>query len=132
MYINRVRWANLLVKEQTESLQYQASHDDLTRLLNKQALTNELEKLTQQQNRHSDEGFSLLFIDLDHFKKVNDTKGHLVGDKLLQQVAQRLQQTARFNDLLFRFGGDEFAVLLNNCSCQATVGFNFGTYFKTS
>ena len=121
MYINRVRWANSLVKEKTASLQYQASHDDLTQLLNKQALTNELEKLTKQTNRHSDEGFSLLFIDLDHFKKVNDTKGHLVGDKLLQQVAQRLQQTARFDDLLFRFGGDEFAVLLHNSFCQVTV-----------
>jgi len=121
MYINRVRWANLLVKEQTESLQYQASHDDLTQLLNKQALSNEIEILITQQSRQFDNGFSLLFIDLDHFKKVNDTKGHLVGDKLLQQVAQRLQQTARHNDLLFRFGGDEFAVLLHNSFCQATI-----------
>ena len=121
MYINRVRWANSLVKEQTESLQYQASHDDLTQLLNKQALSHKLEKLIMQQGRQSDIGFSLLFIDLDHFKKVNDTKGHLVGDKLLQQVAQRLKQTARYNDLLFRFGGDEFAVLLCNGTCQATV-----------
>ena len=121
MYINRVRWANLLVKEQTESLKYQASHDDLTQLLNKQALTNKLEKLTEHKKRNSAEGFSLLFIDLDHFKKVNDTKGHLVGDKLLQQVAQRLQQTARFDDLLFRFGGDEFAILLHNRVCRVTV-----------
>ncbi len=121
MYINRVSWANLLVKEQTQSLQHQASHDDLTQLLNKQALSHELARLINLQNRQTDEGFSLLFIDLDHFKKVNDTKGHLVGDKLLQQVAQRLQQTARFDDLLFRFGGDEFAVLLNNSFCQATV-----------
>ena len=121
MYINRVRWANLLVKEQTESLQYQASHDDLTQLLNKQALSNELENLITQQSRQLDNGFSLLFIDLDHFKKVNDTKGHLVGDKLLQQVAQRLQQTARHNDLIFRFGGDEFAVLLHNSFCQVTI-----------
>ncbi len=121
MYINRVRWANLLVKEQTESLQYQASHDDLTQLLNKQALSNELESLIKKQSRQLDNGFSLLFIDLDHFKKVNDTKGHLVGDKLLQQVAQRLQQTARHNDLIFRFGGDEFAVLLHNSFCQVTI-----------
>ncbi len=121
MYINRVRWANLLVKEQTQSLQHQASHDDLTQLLNKQALSQKLASLLKQKHHQSDVGFSLLFIDLDHFKKVNDTKGHLVGDKLLQQVAQRLQQTARFDDLLFRFGGDEFAVLLNNSFCQATV-----------
>ncbi|MCP4986416.1 MAG: EAL domain-containing protein [Colwellia sp.] len=121
MHINRVRWANSLVKEQTESLQYQASHDNLTQLLNKRALSNELEKLLSQQNSHNHAGFSLLFIDLDHFKKVNDTKGHLVGDKLLQQVAQRLKQTARHHDLLFRFGGDEFAVLLHNSLCQVTI-----------
>ncbi len=121
MNVNRVRWANDLVKERTESLQYQASHDALTKLLNKQALTLELEKLTQKNTCDNKTYFSLLFIDLDHFKKVNDTKGHLVGDKLLQQVAQRLQQTARYDDLIFRFGGDEFAVLLNNSYCQVTV-----------
>ncbi len=121
MYINRVSWANILVKEQTQSLQHQASHDDLTQLLNKQTLSHKLAELLEQQTSENGAGFSLLFIDLDHFKKVNDTKGHLVGDKLLQQVAQRLQQTARFDDLLFRFGGDEFAVLLKNSFCQATV-----------
>ncbi|MEI6893769.1 MAG: bifunctional diguanylate cyclase/phosphodiesterase [Colwellia sp.] len=121
MYINRVRWANALVKEKTESLQYQASHDDLTKLLNKITLTNELDKQIEQKKCQVDNGFSLLFIDLDHFKKVNDTQGHLVGDKLLQQVAQRLQKVARSDDLLFRFGGDEFAVLLKNNVCPAAV-----------
>jgi diguanylate cyclase (GGDEF)-like protein len=121
MNVNRVRWANNLVKERTESLQYQAKHDDLTQLLNKQALSFELEKLIKEYKQYNKVGFSLLFIDLDHFKKVNDTKGHLVGDKLLQQVAQRLQQAARFNDSIFRFGGDEFAVILHNNNGQATV-----------
>jgi diguanylate cyclase (GGDEF)-like protein len=120
--INKVRWANSIVKERTESLEYQATHDDLTQLLNKKALSSELEHRLAQQANQNGEGFSLLFIDLDHFKKVNDTKGHLVGDKLLQQVAQRLKQTARFNDLIFRFGGDEFAVLLSNSHCHAKAG----------
>jgi diguanylate cyclase (GGDEF)-like protein len=119
--INRVRWANNLVKERTESLRHQASHDDLTQLLNKQELSNRLGKLTKKKYKNSIGGFSLLFIDLDHFKKVNDTKGHLVGDKLLQQVAQRLKQAARLNDDIFRFGGDEFAVLLHHTHCRATV-----------
>jgi diguanylate cyclase (GGDEF)-like protein len=121
MYINRVRWADLLVKEKTQTLQYQASHDALTKLLNKHALTLTLEKMTKHAGNNLDYCFSLLFIDLDHFKKVNDTKGHLIGDKLLQQVAQRLQQTAKHDDLLFRFGGDEFAVLLDNSPCQVTI-----------
>lgn len=118
---NRVRWANNLVKERTESLRHQASHDDLTQLLNKQELSSRLGLLTSRHSKQSTDGFSLLFIDLDHFKKVNDTKGHLVGDKLLQQVAQRLKQAARFEDEIFRFGGDEFAVLLHNTYCRATV-----------
>nr|MBL0710486.1 EAL domain-containing protein [Colwellia sp.] len=111
---NRVRWANNLVKQRTKSLQHQARHDALTQLLNKQALTDELENRTNQQNRITDDGIALLFIDLDHFKKVNDGQGHLIGDLLLKQVAQRLKEVARCNDLIFRFGGDEFAVLLHN------------------
>jgi diguanylate cyclase (GGDEF)-like protein len=119
--INRVRWANSLVKERTESLRHQASHDDLTQLLNKQELSIRLGQLTKKNNIQSTHGFSLLFIDLDHFKKVNDTKGHLVGDKLLRQVAQRLKQAARLEDAIFRFGGDEFCVLLHNTNCRMTV-----------
>jgi len=119
--INRVRWANSLVDERTKSLQHQAHHDDLTQLLNKQALTRELNKLQPLQERRNDDGFSLLFIDLDHFKKVNDTMGHLVGDKLLQQVAHRLKKSVRDDDLLFRFGGDEFAVILAQGYCANTI-----------
>jgi diguanylate cyclase (GGDEF)-like protein len=119
--INRVRWANSLVDERTKCLQHKAHHDDLTQLLNKQALSRELTKLKTQQGRRNNDGFSLLFIDLDHFKKVNDTKGHLVGDQLLQQVAYRLKQSARGDDLLFRFGGDEFAVILPQGYSSNTV-----------
>jgi len=120
--INRVRWANSLVDERTKCLQHKAHHDDLTQLLNKQALSRELTKLKPLQGWRNEDGFSLLFIDLDHFKKVNDTMGHLVGDKLLQQVAHRLKKSARGDDLLFRFGGDEFAVILPQGSCTSIVG----------
>lgn len=108
--INRIRWANELVNERTKSLQHQAHHDSLTQLLNREALADTLEELTQPDQ---DVGFSVLFIDLDHFKKINDTKGHLVGDKILQQVATRLTKVTREDDFIFRFGGDEFVVLLN-------------------
>ena len=111
MNINRVQWANKLVAERTESLRHQASHDKLTQLYNKQALT---EILNQKTSHHTNPLFSLLFIDLDHFKKINDTMGHLIGDKLLQQVAKRLKLSARSHDDIFRFGGDEFVVILNN------------------
>lgn len=119
--INRVRWANKLVQQRTESLQHQATHDDLTQLLNKQSLSDVLEKATKQQSRITDEGVALVFIDLDHFKKVNDTRGHLVGDMLLKQVAQRLRHAARADDLIFRFGGDEFAVILHNTNDEKTI-----------
>jgi diguanylate cyclase (GGDEF)-like protein len=119
--INRVKWANKLVQQRTESLQHQATHDDLTQLLNKQSLSDVLEKTIKQQSRITDEGVALVFIDLDHFKKVNDTRGHLVGDMLLKHVAQRLKYAARSDDLIFRFGGDEFAVILHNTNDEKTI-----------
>ncbi|NRA60741.1 MAG: EAL domain-containing protein [Psychrobium sp.] len=111
MSLNRINWANTLVEERTRSLKYQASHDKLTSLYNKQALTDALTFKTSDRDKRR---FSVLFIDLDHFKKINDTMGHLVGDKLLQQVAKRLRQSARDNDDIFRFGGDEFVIILND------------------
>ena len=111
---NKVKWANNLIAQRTESLQYQAHHDELTQLLNRQALTLQLEKLTCNSTTTAQMRFCLLFIDLDHFKKINDTMGHLVGDKLLQKVAKRLISMARCDDLIFRFGGDEFVIILNN------------------
>ena len=119
--INRVKWANKLVQQRTESLQHQATHDDLTQLLNKQSLSDVLEKTIKQQSRITDEGLALMFIDLDNFKKVNDTRGHLVGDMLLKHVAQRLRYAARSDDLIFRFGGDEFAVILHNTNDEKTI-----------
>ena len=118
MNSNRIRWAHKLVDERTESLQYQASHDELTKLYNKQTLTDILTKKTKH---ITNKPFSVLFIDLDHFKKINDTMGHLVGDKLLKQVAKRLTESARSHDDIFRFGGDEFVVILNNNSNKVMV-----------
>jgi diguanylate cyclase (GGDEF)-like protein len=111
---NKVKWANNLIAQRTESLQYQAHHDELTQLLNRQALTLQLENLTCSSMKTAKMRFCLLFIDLDHFKKINDTMGHLVGDKLLQKVAKRLNSIARRDDQVFRFGGDEFVIILNN------------------
>ena len=119
--INRVKWANKLVQQRTESLQHQATHDDLTQLLNKQSLRDILEKTTQHQGQITDEGIAIVFIDLDHFKKVNDTQGHLVGDMLLKLVAERLRCAVRSEDLVFRFGGDEFAVILHNTNDEKTI-----------
>mgnify|MGYP000209266389 CR=1 FL=1 len=119
--INRVQWANNLVEERTQTLAFRASHDELTGLLNRQALKNVLAMSMGTAEDQSLSCFSLLFIDLDHFKKVNDTMGHLVGDRLLQQVATRLLSSARADDLVFRFGGDEFVLILRNSCDEALV-----------
>jgi diguanylate cyclase (GGDEF)-like protein len=95
-----------------QQLNYLASHDPLTGLPNRRSLSEALEQTVTD----ADYGkvSTLLFLDLDHFKLVNDTRGHAAGDKVLVTVTQLLSQQLRDCDLLARLGGDEFAVLLND------------------
>ena len=90
------------------SLAYQASHDPLTGLLNRRRL---LELLSEELRSPGPDRPALLFLDLDDFKHVNDSLGHDAGDRLLLEVARRLQEAVREGDVVSRFGGDEFAVL---------------------
>jgi diguanylate cyclase (GGDEF)-like protein/PAS domain S-box-containing protein len=90
------------------SLAYQATHDPLTGLFNRRRL---LELLSEDLRRPRPEPPALLFLDLDDFKHVNDSLGHDAGDRLLLEVARRLQDAVREGDVVSRFGGDEFAVL---------------------
>lgn len=103
-------------RELKRRLTWQALHDPLTRLKNRQAFENRLEKLIEDTQLNPQNEHSLVYIDLDQFKIVNDTVGHQAGDELLKQVALVLKQQVREHDLLARIGGDEFAVLLENCS----------------
>jgi len=94
----------------TAALSHQALHDGLTGLPNRLKFTQALlDRLALV--RKSEEAFSVLFMDLDDFKRVNDTRGHPVGDRVLQAVAQRLRNQLRETDLVARVGGDEFAIL---------------------
>jgi diguanylate cyclase (GGDEF)-like protein/PAS domain S-box-containing protein len=93
-----------------DALTHQATHDALTGLPNRVALHNEIEE-TLRRRRTGDGSLALLFFDLDHFKIVNDSLGHAVGDRLLIEVTDRLLGRARDGDLLARFGGDEFVLL---------------------
>lgn len=88
-----------------------ANTDALTNIPNRLFLENKLSKLTKSTARRSDR-FALMFCDLDGFKQVNDTYGHAVGDKILYQVANRLNKLVRDEDILARYGGDEFAILI--------------------
>ncbi|MDD2853089.1 MAG: EAL domain-containing protein [Desulfuromonadaceae bacterium] len=95
----------------TAQMSYMAEHDILTGLPNRALLTDRLNQSIALAQRHRKK-FALLYIDLDHFKHINDSLGHEVGDKLLQSVAKRLQTCVRLTDTVSRQGGDEFVVLL--------------------
>lgn len=98
----------------TEQISYHASHDQLTGLINRREFEIRLEALFQNQ-RHPGCQHAFCFLDLDQFKVVNDTCGHVAGDELLRQVSTLLQSRVRSNDTLARLGGDEFGILLQNC-----------------
>ena len=98
----------------TEELGYQASHDALTNLLNRRAFEQRLQTLLLQIKESPGE-HALCYLDLDQFKVVNDTCGHVAGDELLRRLAERLQAQVRKRDTVARLGGDEFGVLLEDC-----------------
>ena len=99
------------LKRQQDQWQYQAHHDALTGLPQRTLFENALQQALAASRRHG-RRFALLFVDVDHFKRVNDTLGHAIGDLLLQEVGRRLRQAVRDEDLVARLGGDEFVVLL--------------------
>ncbi len=103
------------IKASEARLEFLAHHDPLTELPNRLMLCCRLE-LSIELARREGHQLALLILDLDHFKDVNDSFGHLAGDELLKCVADRLLQRLRGSDMLCRLGGDEFAVLLDNLS----------------
>ena len=91
-----------------------ALHDNLTQLPNRNLLMDRIERSLEQTRRNPNYLFAVLFLDLDRFKNINDSQGHLAGDKLLVAVAKMLSQQLREVDTLARLGGDEFVILLDN------------------
>lgn len=100
-----------------QKIAYQATYDDLTGLLNRREFNAKLKHTVQKVRQHHTESV-LCYLDLDRFKIVNDTAGHLVGDRLLSELAQLLQSMIRKEDTLGRLGGDEFGLLLEGCTLQ--------------
>lgn len=103
-----------------ESLLYQAEHDPLTgaynRIVMDQALSREMAR--SQRHRHP---FSLVMVDIDHFKQLNDRHGHDLGDRVLKDFTRTLQRHMRSNDILFRYGGEEFLLLLPETDLAGAV-----------
>ncbi|QBY04305.1 EAL domain-containing protein [Thalassotalea sp. HSM 43] len=113
--------SNLSLRQQVEQkrkselkLYYDAHHDALTKLPNRAMFTDRLEHAIKHIKRHPNHRFAVLFIDIDRFKVINDTLGHHVGDLLLIEIAKRILECIRGNDILSRLGGDEFVVLLDS------------------
>lgn len=94
-----------------ETISFQAYHDLLTKLPNRALLRDRL-SLAINQAKRDNEKLAVMFLDLDRFKNINDSLGHMIGDELLQQVSNRLKDCIRQGDTLSRFGGDEFTLML--------------------
>src|SRR5689334_8615984 len=100
--------------EAREKLRFKASHDSLTSIWNRGAIIEQLEReLSRSQRDGSSVG--ILLADIDHFKRINDTRGHLVGDEVLRAVTGRLKGEVRAYDGVGRYGGEEFLILLPGC-----------------
>jgi diguanylate cyclase (GGDEF)-like protein len=104
--------------EAHEALRFQASHDPLLRIWNRAAIIDLLNTEVSRAGRQQTQ-LCLFFVDLDQFKHLNDSFGHLAGDALLHTVAEKLSSAVREYDHVGRFGGDEFLVVLPDCSAEA-------------
>lgn len=104
-----------------ENLRTMAEHDSLTGLYNREYFMTELDRVIENIRRGVKSDYALLYIDLDNFKFVNDTLGHLAGDQVLIEVTEMLSKRHRKSDLLARLGGDEFAILINGTTRDQVI-----------
>lgn len=116
---NLLRYKKLLdtVNEQREEMHYLAMHDQLTGLHNRHYMASHIDKKIKEALRHKIP-CSLLVIDVDHFKQVNDTHGHDKGDLVLKSIGTLLKDECRTEDIVARFGGEEFIIFLSYCSIE--------------
>ncbi len=108
------------LSEQVKELEKASSIDSLTKILNRRSLDNHLNEICL--NKEGNYKFHLLILDIDDFKLINDKYGHIAGDKILIYIANILKRTLRGDDKIFRYGGEEFIILLNNvddAKCKA-------------
>lgn len=119
-YVDRTFSYFSRMREYNDRLQEMASHDPLTQVLNARAYYSACEQQISQSQRNG-QPFSVLFIDLDHFKEINDNHGHAAGDEVLRAVARSLGNQLRRSDLLGRIGGEEFSVFLPDTAVDGAL-----------
>ncbi|MGB7284949.1 MAG: diguanylate cyclase [Candidatus Acidiferrum sp.] len=107
--------------EARENMRFRATHDPLTSLLNRGAIMELLGRELHRSHREQ-KSTAILLGDVDHFKRVNDTLGHVVGDEALREIANRLLASVRSYDFVGRYGGEEFLVVLNSCDANYAPG----------
>ncbi len=122
----KVRNANQQLRQANDQLAYNSLHDPLTGLLNRRSLHEFMQKRTEQGERRqlptaNTDGFILL--DIDYFKHINDHHGHAAGDAVLIEIGQRLKQLTRQGDMVLRWGGEEFLIVLRNLNQTALTNF---------
>ncbi|PLS68148.1 MAG: response regulator receiver protein [Cyanobacteria bacterium M5B4] len=126
--------ANIALKEAEEQLRYDAHHDNLTKLPNRLQFMDALTEAIDRTKTCPDYRYAVLFADLDRFKVINDSLGHLVGDELLKVAAKRLKEIVEpHNGIVARFGGDEFVILLRDLtdfSQAETIAEQLQTLFR--
>ena len=112
------------IRQQTNHLMSftEVRTDALTGICNRRALDDTLTSMVAMKNRFG-LGFSLALFDIDHFKKINDTQGHLAGDQVLKSVAKLMEQTARETDIVTRYGGEEFVVIMPQTDLRGAAVF---------
>jgi len=108
------------LEKKTRELNHQANHDHLTGLPNRALFMDRFEEAIKDAIRDKSI-VALFFIDLDYFKEINDTYGHSIGDKVLQEVSKKVSSSLRVNDTLSRLGGDEFTVIMKNITKVSDV-----------
>ena len=109
--------------KQKDTLHYQAHHDSLTKLPNRTLFQDRLDQCIEHSKRNTQK-LALFFIDLDHFKEINDSLGHEVGDDVLIEVSNRINSAIRDEDTLARLGGDEFTVIIKNLKEVQNASFS--------
>ena len=117
---NEVSTKTIQLEEQNKKLEHLAHHDVLTGLPNRLLFLDRLDQSIKLAKRHNT-SVSVLFLDLDRFKEINDTYGHESGDKLLQETTQRLQRCVREYDTIARLGGDEFTIIIESSENKKIV-----------